>query len=181
MALAIGNHNLGPDNASLRVRTYREGMAAKVGHDLVFDVSRWKAKVGIARDAGSAVELTADSRSLKVREGVHGIKPLTDGDRREIEKNIDNKVLREQPISFHSSVVRLPSGSGRIFVEGDLTIAGLTRPVQGQLSITEDGHFTGAIRLTQSEWGIKPYSGLMGALRVRDDVEVVIEARLPAE
>ena len=38
----------------------------------------------------------------------------------------------------------------------------------------------GTIPVTQSAWGIKPYRGLMGALKVRDDVEVVIDARLPA-
>ena len=38
----------------------------------------------------------------------------------------------------------------------------------------------GTIRLTQSGWGIKPYRGLMGALKVRDELEIVIDARLPA-
>jgi hypothetical protein len=34
--------------------------------------------------------------------------------------------------------------------------------------------------VTQSEWGIAPYRGLMGALKVRDAVDVVIDARLPS-
>jgi hypothetical protein len=37
---------------------------------------------------------------------------------------------------------------------------------------------TGTIPVTQTAWGIKPYRGLMGALKVRDDVEVVVDARL---
>jgi hypothetical protein len=32
--------------------------------------------------------------------------------------------------------------------------------------------------VTQSDWGIKPYRGLMGALKVRDEIEVVIAATL---
>ena len=48
MALASGIHRLGPDNASLQVKTYREGMAAKVGHDLVIEVTRWDATVDLA-------------------------------------------------------------------------------------------------------------------------------------
>ena len=38
----------------------------------------------------------------------------------------------------------------------------------------------GTIPLTQSDWGIKPYRGLMGALKVRDELEIVLDARLPA-
>ena len=36
---------------------------------------------------------------------------------------------------------------------------------------------TGTVPITQTDWGIKPYRGLMGALRVRDEVEVAIDAR----
>jgi hypothetical protein len=34
--------------------------------------------------------------------------------------------------------------------------------------------------IRQTDYGIKPYSTLFGALRVVDEVEVRIEARLPA-
>jgi hypothetical protein len=135
----------GPDNASLHVHTYREGVAAKVGHDLIIEVTRWEATV----DEGS-IELTADPGSLEVREGHRGVKPLTDKDRREIRKNIDA-------------------------VAGELTMAGATRPVSVRLETT-GGRIRATIPLVQSEWGIKPYRGLMGALKVRDDVEIVIDA-----
>lgn len=182
MALATGIHHLGPDSASLQVKTYREGMAAKVGHDLVIDVTRWEATVDIAGDAASArVELSADSRSLEVREGSGGVKPLTDKDRSEIHKNIDDKVLLEQPITFRSSAVRLVHGDGHLTVEGDLTMAGSTRPVSAHLNVGADGHVGGTIRLVQSDWGIRPYRGLMGALKVRDELEILIDARLPVQ
>jgi len=47
-------------------------------------------------------------------------------------------------------------------------------------SVGPDGRLRGRARLTQSEGGIKPFLGLMGALRVRDTREVVFEGRLPA-
>src|SRR4051812_34010207 len=104
MALEIGRHELGPANGSMQVKTYREGVAAKVGHDLVIDVTRWEATVVIADDpAASTIELHADALSLRVREGLRGVKPLTDKDRAEIATNIHDKVLREQPIAFRSS------------------------------------------------------------------------------
>ena len=37
----------------------------------------------------------------------------------------------------------------------------------------------GTLPVTQSEWGIKPYRGMMGALKVRDTIEVVIDVTVP--
>jgi polyisoprenoid-binding protein YceI len=177
MALAEGTHALGPDNASLYVKTYREGMAAKVGHDLVIEVTRWDATVDLA---GGAIALHADPRSLEVRSGERGVKPLTDKDRNEIRGTIDGKILRGQPIEFRSSSVHQDAGAGALAVEGELTMAGTTRPVSARMEVAADGHVTGTIPLTQSTWGIKPYRGLMGALKVRDEIEVEIAANLGA-
>jgi polyisoprenoid-binding protein YceI len=175
-----GTYILGPGSAALQVRTYREGVAAKVGHDLVIEVTRWEATVDIAAEpASSAVQLSADPRSLQVREGLRGVKPLTDKDRSEIRKNIDEKLLRGQPISFRSSAVNLTDADGRLVIEGALTMAGSTRPITAQLSVATDGRVSGTIPLTQSAWGIKPYRGLMGALKVRDELEIAIDAQLP--
>jgi polyisoprenoid-binding protein YceI len=162
---------LGPDNASLHVLTYREGVAAKVGHDLVLEVTRWQADV-----EADAVELTADSRSLAVLEGRRGVKPLTDRDREEIRRNIEAKVLQGRPIAFRSTALR--RDGAQLVVEGELTIGGATRPLAARLEVRPDGVATGTIPLTQSDFGIKPYRGLMGALKVRDELEVAIEAPL---
>ena len=179
MALPTGTHRLGPGNASLQVRTYREGVAAKAGHDLIIDVTRWEATVEVAAEpGGSTVELTADPRSLEVREGLRGVKPLTDKDRLEIRRNIEEKVLGSQPIRFRSSGVRLADDGGRLAVDGELSMAGTTRPLTAHLSVEGGGAVSGTISLAQSGWGIKPYRGLMGALKVRDEVEVVIAADL---
>jgi polyisoprenoid-binding protein YceI len=167
--------SFGPANGTLVVKTYREGMAAKVGHDLVIEVTDWSATID-----DSGVALDADPRSLHVRQGVRGVKPLTDHDRDEIRGTIDKKVLGGQPISFRSSAVEGDAslaGSGPLVVRGDLTLAGRTRPVTAQLDVSDDGRLTGTIAVTQSEWGIKPYRGLMGALKVRDEVEIVVDAR----
>jgi polyisoprenoid-binding protein YceI len=179
MALPAATHRLGPHNASLQVRTYREGVAAKAGHDLIIDVTRWDATVEVAEQASEwTIELSADPRSLEVREGLRGVKPLTDKDRVEIRRNIDEKVLGGQPIRFGSSAVRPAADGGRLTVEGELSMAGHTGPVTAHLSMDERGAVTGTISLAQSAWGIRPYRGLMGALKVRDEVEVVIAANL---
>jgi polyisoprenoid-binding protein YceI len=176
-----GTHRLGPENATLQIRTFREGLASKVGHDLVIEVTQWEATVTVAEDrAQSTLELSADPRALHVREGLRGLKPLSDKDRAEIRKTIDEKVLGEQPITFRSSGVELADDGSRLSVRGDLTMAGNTRPISAQLSVDPDGHISDTIPLTQSDWGIKPYRGMMGALKVRDSLEVAVDARLPS-
>ena len=143
-------------------------------------MEQWVATAEVGEDGTpSAVQLNVDPRSLRVREGLHGVKPLTDKDRAEIRKTIDEKILRAQPIAFRSSAVELAGGA--LTVRGELDLAGKTRPASFALKAATDGRVGGTLPLTQSAWGIKPYRGLMGALRVRDTVEVVLDVPLPAD
>ena len=64
---------------------------------------------------------------------------------------------------------------GRIGVEGDLTLAGATQPIAFDLAIGDDGTLSATAVVTQTRWGMKPYSALFGALKVLDDVEVVLD------
>src|SRR5688500_14313262 len=101
MSISTGVHKLGPENASLIVKTYREGVAAKAGHDLIIEVTGWEATLEVGEDPEqSRLELSADARSLHPREGLRGVKPLSDRDRNEIRKNIDEKVLGGEAIGF---------------------------------------------------------------------------------
>jgi hypothetical protein len=161
---------LGPDDGSLIVKTYREGLAARAGHDLVLDVTRWRATLDDDR-----VTLTADPHSLRVREALHGVKPLTDRDRDEILRNIEEKVLGDEPITFTGAVT---DHGDHLHVDGELTLAGARRPKRTGVTVA-DGRATATIPLRQSEWDIQPYRGLMGTLRVRDEIEVVLDVRLP--
>lgn len=180
MALTPGTHTVGPDGCTLNVHTYREGLAAKVGHDLVIEVTGWDATVEVdEHGAVTSVALNADPGSLQVREGKGGAKPLSDKDRADIRRSIGEKVLGADQISFRSSAASR-DGAGRLRVEGDLAIAGRSRSAVFELDAGDDGTVAGTLPVTQSEWGIKPYRGLMGALKVRDAVDIVLDARLPA-
>jgi hypothetical protein len=159
----------------LRVLIFREGVAARVGHDLVLDVARWELTAG---DDPASFELTADPRSLAAVEGRGGVKPLTDRDREEIRRNIDRHVLRGLPIAFRSTAVRREEDGG-LLVAGELTLAGVTRPLAARLEIGAGGLVTGTVAIVQSQWGIKPYRGMLGALKVRDEVMVEVALRLP--
>lgn len=170
---------LGPGDGSITVHTFREGVAQKVGHDLVIAATAWRADVETAPDgAVTAVALEVDPRGLEVREGLHGLKPLTDKDRQDIRGNIEGKILGTTPITFRSTSVTAADGGYEI--AGDLTLAGQTRPERFALGRSADGRLTGRLTVTQTAFGVKPYRGLMGALKVRDDVEIAVDVALPA-
>jgi hypothetical protein len=179
MPIPAGTHTFGPSTATLAVRTGRTGAAAKAGHDLLLHVTEWQASLEVADDSTPvALGLDADGGSLRVREGTGGMQPLDDDDKGSIEQTIDEEVLKRQRIAYSSSAVRaLPDG--RLAVEGDLTLAGETRPLTVELAVDGDGAVTGTALIKQSEWAIKPYSALFGALKVADDVRIEFEGRLP--
>jgi polyisoprenoid-binding protein YceI len=177
MALETGTHKLGPDSGKLEVRTYRDGIAQKVGHDLILDVGTWEGTVEVNGDGHpSSVVLEADAGSLQVREGVRGVKPLSENDKGDIRTNIDEKILLRQPISFRSTAVETAGG---VTVRGELTIVGHQRPESFELELSDQGRLTGTLPVVQSEFGIKPYKAMMGALKVKDAVEIVLDVQLP--
>jgi polyisoprenoid-binding protein YceI len=181
VSLRPGIHELGPDTASLGVKIYREGLAAKAGHDLIIGVRQWGATLEVGEDlSDSSLQLHADARSLYPREGLRRVKPLTDKGRDEVRRNIDEKVSGGQPISFHSSSVEA-AGDGRLHLRGELTIRGQSRPTSFELSAGAHGHVPGTAQLVQRDWGITSHRGLMGALKVRDSVEVVFDGVLPTD
>jgi hypothetical protein len=55
-----------------------------------------------------------------------------------------------------------------------------TRRLTAELA-NADGRVAGTITLRQSAWAIKPYRGPMGALEVRDEVALVVEAYRKSE
>jgi len=173
MAIQAGTYKLGPDNASLHVETGRSGAAAKAGHDLIIDVTSWEATLEVG-DA-SSLELSADPTSLHVREGKGGLQALGDDDKADIRKTIDKDVLKQKDVKFTSSSVE-SAGDG-LKVNGDLEMGGKSKPVSFDLS-ESGGTLIGSADVKQSDWGIKPYSALFGALKVNDEVKVVVEAKL---
>jgi YceI-like domain len=175
MPIDAGTHRLGPHNATLTVETKRKGAASKAGHDLVIEVTSWEAELDVAKDP--AVSLRADGGSLRVREGSGGVTTLGDEEKAGIEQTIDDEVLKRAPIEFRSTALELDHGGTGATVHGELELAGTRRPISFELR-SEDDRLTGRATLKQSDWGIKPYTALFGTLKVADEVEIGIDARL---
>lgn len=181
MTPTSGTHNIGPSDGTLTIRTYRDGLGAKIGHDLVLEATTWSGSVNLDPGNPSAcrVRASVDTRSFELRSASGGVKAISDKDRADIKKNIAEKILnvKKYPeIVFESTNVS--GGGGNLSIAGNLTIAGTTRPVT--LATTVDGNKVRATTtVVQSQFGIKPFSAMLGALKVRDAVELEIELVLP--
>ncbi len=175
MALTSGRHKLGPADGRLWVRTKKAGAAAMAGHNLLIEVTAWEATLDVGDDGAPAkIELSADSRSMKVLEGTGGVAKLDDDDKAGIAQTINDEVLKGATIAFSSTEI---GGDGR--VQGDLELAGRHHPVAFELAAGDDGRLSASVTIRQSDWGIKPYSALFGTLKVIDEVTVEVSAELP--
>jgi polyisoprenoid-binding protein YceI len=174
-----GTHELGPGDGRVLVKTGREGLAARAGHDLTLEITQWSASVTFPPEGSGATEtLTAelDLGSLAVREGTGGARPLTDRDRRDIQNQARKILGSAGPARFTSTRVfksASPAGGGAI--EGTLTLNGKSQSIRLQLATPAPGRYRGSTTIRQTAFAITPYSGFFGALKLRDDVTVEFE------
>jgi YceI-like domain len=175
VAVIAGDFRVGPDAGRVLIKTSRAGLAAMAGHDLTLEVTRWSARIEVPGEADGgipAAKVTAelDLGSLAVREGSGGARPLTDADRRDIEATA-RKVLTSggQAVASFSSSRIIPSAVGGA-IEGTVTLNGRSQPARLQVSAPAPGHYRGSATIVQSAFGITPYKGLFGALKLRDEV-----------
>lgn len=189
MADISGTYELGPGDGRVLVKTGREGLAARAGHDLTIEVTRWSAKVTVpgAEVGGlgaAALSADVDLDSLAVREGSGGAKPLTDRDRRDIQAQA-RKILGDQAKATFASARFIPatgpSASGSRpsgAIEGTLNLNGRSQPVRLQVTSPADGRFRGSATVRQTDFGITPYSGFFGALKLKDEVALEFEVSI---
>jgi polyisoprenoid-binding protein YceI len=181
VAVAAGEYKIGREAGRLLARTFRQGMAARVGHDLLIEATQWEGHISVP--AGTAAQPTVSVRvdlgALKVLEGTGGLKPLSEGDRQQIQQTM-HKVLqvdRHPEAIFTSTSVDLHDDSATI--EGYLTLAGQSHPQRLEIRQPTEATVVGTTTVVQSRWGIKPFSGFFGALKLRDAVDVELAVELP--
>jgi polyisoprenoid-binding protein YceI len=181
VADTTGNFKLGPGAGRIMLKTGRVGVAARVGHDLTIEVTNWSAVIEVpAEDAGGVTAATVsadlDLGSLEVRDGTGGVKPLTDSDRADIKKTIAG-ILGTGTATFTSSrIIRTGATGGAI--EGSLSMNGKSQPIRVQVAEPAPGRYRGSATIVQSAFGLKPYTGFFGALKLKDEVGVEFEVDL---
>lgn len=179
MNLPAGTFDIGPPSARLLVRTGRDGVAARVGHDLTITFAEWSGQLTLTGDdvAAASVRATFETSSIKILDGSGGALPLTPIDRREIRRTARRLLEVDQhPIATFASTSIERAGE-RATIAGTLSIRGASAPVTIVVSTHGNG-WRGATTIRQTSFGIRPYRAFLGALRLADEVDIEVEVEV---
>ena len=171
--------SLNASDGELVLRTGVAGRAARMGHRLTIAMTRWQATVTWAGSQPTAADLTVQTDSLEVLRGEGGVKGLSGAEKAMVRSNA-LKSLDEQrfpEIRFAAQLIEQSDDGYRL--TGRLQIHGITRDHVIDLRTEDLGdswRLLAESTVRQSDYGIKPYSLLMGSLQVTDDVAVSFAA-----
>jgi polyisoprenoid-binding protein YceI len=181
MAVHAGRHQFGTDNGRITLRTFRDGLVAQAGHDLIIDVVRWSGELVVGADLSpESLAVSVDLGALVVREGTGGIKPLSDRDKREIAVTARKTLAADRypQATFTATSFDLSADGAGGTIVGTLALAGQSRPQRLAVSQTAPGVYRATTTIRQTDFGIKPYSAFLGSLKVADAVQVEVEVDL---
>ena len=167
-------------DGELLVHTGVAGRAAKMGHRLTIAMKRWQATVTWSGGEPAAAQLEADVDSLEVLQGEGGLTPLSGPEKILVRSNALRQLGagRFSQICFTADTIEQSQDGYRL--AGTLQIRGKTRPQVIDLRTEDLGdvwQLSSDAVVRQSEFGVKPYSLLMGSLKVADDVTVSFSAQ----
>jgi polyisoprenoid-binding protein YceI len=171
--------------SSIRIFAYRDGWLARFGHNHVIESRAVSGRVWLAEPADQsrfelqipvATLIVDDPAARKAAGGDFSSVP-SDKDREGTRKNMLGSALLDAAASPVISVRSMSiHGAGpRYDVTAEVTIRGHAAVVKfpADVARTTNGlRVTGELRIRQSDLGLKPFSALGGALKVRDEVRI---------
>lgn len=170
--------SLGPSDGDLRIHTGVAGPAAKMGHRLTIGVTSWRASVVWSQDKPVAVELTVPVDSIQVLGGEGGVTPLSGPEKAVARMNALKTLEAKKYPEIRFTAEEISTTADGYRLTGFLEIHGTRRPRSVDLRVGDNGDsWAMALQasVSQAEFGIKPYSLLMGTMRVADEVLVAFE------
>ena len=167
-------------DGELLIHTGVAGRAAKMGHRLTIAMKRWQATVTWSDGEPAAAQLEVDVDSLEVLQGDGGLTPLSGPEKIVVRSNALRQLGagRFPQIRFDADTVDQTRDGYQL--AGTLQIRGKTRAQVIDLRTDDLGdvwRLSSQTVVRQSAFGVKPYSLLMGSLKVADEVTVSFSAQ----
>lgn len=169
-------------DGELILRTGVTGRAARMGHRLTIAMTRWQATVKWAGAEPVAAELVVEVDSFEVLRGEGGVKGLSGPEKALVRSNAMKSLdtTRYPEIRFIADTSeKIAKTDDGYRLSGTLQIRGNSREHVIDLRTEDLGdswRMSAESSVRQSDYGIKPYSLLMGSMQVADDVTVSFTA-----
>jgi polyisoprenoid-binding protein YceI len=177
-----------PAQTMITLHVGRAGVFAFAGHDHEVVVPAMRGQIALDRSnvSRSTVSVTFDATAFKVTRKSEPPEDVPEVQRVMLSDQVLD-VQRHPAITFQSrrvSVVKQSANQMTLRITGDLTLRGVTRPLDVPVTVhlTADGlRANGRATVQQAQFGIRPVTAAAGTVRVKDDVEVVLSvtARRP--
>jgi len=155
-----------------------------MGHRLTIAMTRWQASVDWDGAQPAAAELVVEVDSFEVLRGEGGVKGLSGPEKALVKSNALKSLgaNRYRQIRFATNTIDETDEGYRL--TGTLQIRGKSREQVIELRTEDLGdswRMSAESRVRQSEYGVKPYSMLLGSMQVADEVTVSFTAAHPKE
>jgi polyisoprenoid-binding protein YceI len=178
--MAESSWTLTPTDGELHILTGVDGRAAKMGHRLTIAMNSWKASVTWAGDDAARAELTIDVDSISVLGGEGGLTPLTGAEKGVCRSNALKSLDAKKFAQIRYTSDRIAKTGDGYRLDGTVEIHGTSRPQSVDLLVTDTGdalELSARVPVKQTDFGVKPFSLMMGALKVADEVTIAFSAR----
>ena len=153
--------------STLTVNVFKSGVFSAFGDEHV--VRAPIAKGQIVKAGQPSVTLTVRAAEMQV------LDPNLSAEKRaQVQKDMSEKVLVPEKfpeIVFRSTAVE-PRGAGKWLVRGELSLHGVTRPLDFEVTEAK-GHYTGKTRIKQTQFKIEPPGIPGGFVKAKDELEIV--------
>jgi polyisoprenoid-binding protein YceI len=177
-----------PGQTTITLHVGRAGVFAFAGHDHEVVVPAMQGRITLDRAnvSRSTVSVTFEAAALKVTGKGEPPEDVPEVQRVMLSDQVLD-VQRHPTITFQSrrvSVLKQSANQMTLGITGDLTLHGVTRPLEVPVTVqlAPDGlRANGRTAVQQSQFGIRPVSAGAGTVRVKDEIEVVLSvtARRP--
>lgn len=170
-----------PGQTTITLHVGRAGVFAFAGHDheVVAPAMQGRITLDRANVSRSSVSVTFEATALKVTGKGEPPEDVAEVQRVMLSDQVLD-VKRHPTITFQSrqvSVVKQTANQMTLGITGDLTIHGVTRPLDVPVTVqlAADGlRANGRATVRQSQFGIRPVTAGAGTVRVKDEVDVVL-------
>ncbi len=155
--------------SKLTIHVEKSGLFSAFAHNHIIEAPIASGQLDVEKKSAT---LSFNAKEMKVLD--EGVK---DSERAEIDQTMkSDKVLdvaHFPEIRFASTNIT-PQDGNRYQVRGDLTLHGVTKPVELPTTLA-NGRYTGSVKMKQTDFGIAPVSVAGGTVKVKDVIEIVFE------